>query len=94
MKAKTQSLRRQLFVFTPSEKRAGACVAAALLVGLTTMHYRSAHPQIAKLTPKQEFAAKRAGRAANARARSAHGREKLVAAQLTTPVPNESDENE
>ena len=37
--------RRQLFVLTPDEKRATACVLGAFLLGLATMHYRADHPR-------------------------------------------------
>jgi len=93
MNAKHRTARREIFVFTPEEKKAGACVLAAFLLGLATMHYRAGHPQVAKLSPKQEYAAKRQRRAVNAHARSARGQQTLAVARAT-PAPNESEEEE
>ena len=38
-------MRREVFVLTPEEKRAAACVIGAFLLGLATMHYRARHPR-------------------------------------------------
>ncbi|MFL6531362.1 MAG: hypothetical protein ACJ8HU_05915 [Chthoniobacterales bacterium] len=93
MRQKGRAKRREIFVFTPEEKKAGACVLAAIVLGLATMHYRAAHPPAnVKLTPKEEFAARRNTRTANARARSA--RSKATAIARTTPVPDDADEEE
>jgi hypothetical protein len=52
-------LRRQVFVLTPEEKRAVACVLGAFLLGLGTMHYRAKHPRPqAAPAAKEEGAAK------------------------------------
>lgn len=54
-----QRARRQLFVLTPEEKRAVACVVGAFLLGLGTMHYRATHPRApATPTAKEQRAAK------------------------------------
>jgi hypothetical protein len=53
--------RRQVFVLTPEEKRAVACVVGAFLLGLGTMHYRARHPRAeAKPTAKEQGTAKAA----------------------------------
>lgn len=83
---KAERARRQIFVFTAEEKRAAICVLAAFLLGLVTMHYRATHPrETVKLTPKQEYAATRAKRASNARARSAHAHPIAQATPATEP---------
>ena len=38
-------IRRQVFVLTPDEKKAVACVLGVLVLGLATMRYRAAHPR-------------------------------------------------
>ena len=45
MKARKKAVRRQVFVLTPDEKRAAACVIGAFLLGLGTMYYRSQNPR-------------------------------------------------
>ena len=45
MKRDAKPVRRQVFVLTPDEKRAAACVLGAFLLGLATMHYRATHPR-------------------------------------------------
>ena len=40
-------IRRQVFVLTPDEKKAVACVLGVLVLGLATMRYRAAHPRAA-----------------------------------------------
>jgi hypothetical protein len=51
--------RRQVFVLTPEEKRAAACVVGAFLLGLGTMQYRSKHPRPETAqTAKEQRAAK------------------------------------
>ena len=93
MTKKRRARRREIFVFTPEEKKAGACVLAMLVLGLTTMHYRAAHPPAnVKLTPKEEYAARRTARTANARARSA--RSKATATARATPVSDDAEEDE
>ncbi|MGI8436566.1 MAG: hypothetical protein ACR2NX_06625 [Chthoniobacterales bacterium] len=46
-------LRRQIFVLTKEEKKAAACVLAAIILGLATKHYRETHPR-----PQQHLASK------------------------------------
>ncbi len=75
MKAKPKRLRRQIFVFTPQEKTAAACVLGALLLGIATKQYREAHPR--KPPPpsaRQQYEEQRAKKAAAAYARSARAR--------------------
>jgi hypothetical protein len=94
VKNKTRVKRREIFVFTPEEKKAGACVLAAIALGLVTMHYRATHPPAnVKLTPKEEYAARRSTRSANARARSARSKA-TVASARPTPLPNDAEEEE
>ena len=67
MKRADKKLRREVFVLTPDEKRAVACVVGAFLLGLATMHYRAKHPR----TPpppsaKEQSAAKRSATSAAA----------------------------
>ncbi|MDQ6860286.1 MAG: hypothetical protein M3032_03910, partial [Verrucomicrobiota bacterium] len=60
-----------------------------------TMHYRATHaPATVKLTPKQEYAAKRASRAANARTRSARGQAAIAAAKVPRPPLSATDDDE
>ena len=60
MKRRKAVVRRQIFVLTPDEKRAAACVAGAFLLGLGTMYYRSHHPRPAPPpSPAEQKAAKR-----------------------------------
>ena len=66
--------RRQVFVLTPEEKRAAACVIAAFLLGLGTMYYRAKHPRPPlPPTAKEQKEAKRAA-AAERRARTSPAR--------------------
>ena len=90
MKAKTP-LRRQIFVLTPEEKKAGLRV-AALALGLATQHYRAAHPRPpAPPTAQEQRAAKLAHRAAAAKTRAAH-RAAIVA--RATPQTDASGHDE
>ncbi|MDQ6939069.1 MAG: hypothetical protein M3119_02825 [Verrucomicrobiota bacterium] len=92
MKKTTGKVGRQIFVFTPEEKKAAACVLGALLLGLATKHYRDTHPVVTpKLTPKQQYAAQRAAKASSARARSARGQRE--AAATATPAPDVDEED-
>ncbi len=92
MKKTPGKVGRQIFVFTPEEKKAAACVLGALLLGLATKHYRDTHPVVApKLTPKQQYAAQRAAKAESARARSA--RAQREAAATATPLPEVDEED-
>ena len=62
MKQPGKPLRREIFVLTPDEKRAAACVIGAFLLGLATMHYRAKHPRTPPApTAKEQREAKRAG---------------------------------
>ena len=55
--------RRQVFVLTPEEKRAVACIVGAFLLGLGTMHYRAKHPRVEpKPTVKEQRATKGAAK--------------------------------
>jgi hypothetical protein len=93
VKKKGRAKRREIFVFKPEEKKAGACVLAAIALGLVTMHYRATHPPAnVKLTPKEEYAARRSTRSANARARSARSKETATA--RATPIPDGDEEDE
>lgn len=96
MKKRTRRTRRQIFVFTPDEKKAIACILAALLVGLVTQHYRETHLRSpAPPTAREELAAKRIARKAAARTRSARGRAAATLAERTTPSPiPENDDDE
>lgn len=52
---------REVFVLTPDEKCAAACVVGAFLLGLATMHYRAKHPRLPPPpSAKEERATKRA----------------------------------
>ena len=66
MSTRGKAVRRQVFVFTPDEKRAAACVLGAFLLGLGTMYYRARHPRPA---PPQTPAEQRQGTQAATRAR-------------------------
>ena len=96
MTKKQTRVRRQIFVLTPEEKKAVACVLGALLLGLATQHYRATHPRPPPpLTAKQQYAAERAARAATARSRSARGQAAaaaVAAAGRVTPTPGDSQE--
>ncbi|MDQ3118114.1 MAG: hypothetical protein M3Q89_00865 [Verrucomicrobiota bacterium] len=82
--------RRQIFVLTPEEKKAVACVLAAFVLGLGTKHYRSTHPRPPPPpTAREERVAKIAARSAAARARSARGGSPAATppvSPLTTPA--------
>ena len=76
--------RRQVFVLTPEEKRAAACVIGAFVLGLGTMFYRAKHPRPAPPpTAKEQQDAKR-----NAtRARTGRG----LPAAARSPAAEKSD---
>ena len=78
MKHKSKVLRRDLFVLTPEEKKAAACVIGAFLLGLGTMHYRAKHPR-----PPPPPSAKELREAKHAAARAKAGRNTARA----TPTP-------
>jgi hypothetical protein len=69
MSTPQKRVRRQIFVFTPDEKRAAACVVGAFLLGLGTMYYRAAHsrPSPAPSAAEQREAKKAASRARSGR---------------------------
>lgn len=78
---------RQIFVLTPEEKRAAACVIGALLLGLGTMFYRAKHPRPAPPpTAKEQHDTKR--RATRARAA------RSSPATVRVPPTAEADRNE
>ena len=92
MKKAPGKVGRQIFVFTSEEKKAAACVLGALLLGLATKHYRDVHPVMTpKLTPKQQYAARRVAKTTSARARSARGQR--AAAATATPSPEVDEED-
>lgn len=66
MKARKKTVRRQVFVLTPDEKRAAACVIGAFLLGLGTMYYRSQNP---RPPPPPSAAEQREAKRATTRAR-------------------------
>ena len=79
-------LRRQIFVLTPEEKRAVACVVAAFLLGFGTMHYRAKHPRVEpKPTAEEQRATKGAKAKTNRPAVSPGG-------LRATPTPAAEDE--
>ena len=78
MSTPRKAVRRQIFVFTPDEKRAAACVVGAFLLGLGTMYYRARHPRPA---PPPTPAEQRESKQAATRARSA---------RAAKPVPSQS----
>ena len=84
-------VRRQVFVFTPEEKKAVACVIAVFLLGLGTMHYRANHPRPTPApSAREEYIAKKTKRATTARARSARGQVE-VARPSASPDETEDD---
>lgn len=90
MKPKRKRARRQIFVFTPEEKKAAACVVAALMLGLATKHYRETHPRTPPpLSEREQYKQKRAAKAAAAFARSARGQRDAAGAvaKRATPAP-------
>ncbi|MGZ5523038.1 MAG: hypothetical protein ACXWF1_07860 [Chthoniobacterales bacterium] len=91
---KKNAQRRHIFVFTAEEKKAAACVIAALLLGLATKHYRDTHPRPSpQLSQRQQYAAQRAAKTAAARARSARGRATASRAPATSPTDDPADED-
>jgi hypothetical protein len=97
-KAKRKRTRREVFVFTPEEKKAAACVLGALLLGLLTRHYREAHPRKPPpLSERQHYQAQKAARAAAAYTRSARGRAGAPPGGTTpkpSPLPEPDEEDE
>lgn len=82
--------RREIFVFTTEEKRASACLLAAVILGLLTQHYRAMHPRPASPpTAKETRAEKSEKRIAAGRDR---GSRRPAAASLPTPAPNEDED--
>jgi hypothetical protein len=87
--------RRQILVLTPEEKKAVACIVAAFILGLATMHYRATHPRTPPQTAREQYAAQRTAKAAAARARSARGRAPASGAKVVsrvTPAPSPAQE--
>ena len=80
MKAQRKRARREIFVFTPEEKKAAACVLGALILGLATKHYREANPRKPPLSEREHYQQKKAAKAAAAYARSARGQRDAAAA--------------
>ena len=68
MKALRKPVRREVFVLTPDEKRAAACVLGAFLLGLATLHYRANHPPTPPASSEKE---QRAAKSAVTRSRGA-----------------------
>ena len=68
MSSRRKPLRRQVFVLTPDEKRAAACVLGAFLLGLGTMYYRARHP---RPPPPPSAAEQREAKKATSRTRAA-----------------------
>ena len=90
---KPKALRRQIFVLTPEEKKAAACIVAALILGVGTKQYRAEHPRPPlPATEKQQLAAKVAAKREAARARSARGQ--TAAAHAAQPPLREVEEEE
>lgn len=90
MKA-AEKVRRQVFVLTPEEKKAVACIVAAFLLGLGTMHYRATHARPPPTpTAREQYLAKRTARETAARARSARGQAEVARA---TPTPDQTEED-
>ncbi len=75
--------RREIFVFTPGEKRAAAGVLAAFLLGLATMHYRATHR-----SPPPPLTAKQQRDAKQAKARS----HRSAAKAAPTPAREDADD--
>jgi hypothetical protein len=87
----SEKVRRQIFVLTPEEKKAIACVVAAFVLGIGTKHYRATHPRPAPApTVREQYLAKRTAKAEAARARSARGQAGAVS---PTPTSGETDED-
>lgn len=81
MKAQRKRARREIFVFTPEEKKAAACVLGALILGLATKQYREANPRTPPpLSEREQYQQKKAAKAAAAYARSARGQRDAAAA--------------
>ncbi len=68
MKGGRKSPRRQIFVLTPDEKRAAACVLGAFLLGLATMQYRATYPRPPPAPTAKEQQAEKKRAAAEKRA--------------------------
>ena len=75
MSSKRKPLRRQVFVFTPDEKRAAACVMGAFLLGLGTMYYRARNP---RPPPPPSAAEQREAKKAASRTRAAKSAPRAV----------------
>jgi hypothetical protein len=92
---KAKRTRRQIFVFTPQEKKAAACVVGALLLGFATREYREAHPR--KPPPpsaREQYQQQRAKKAAAAYARSARAKPEANAQRPTFSPSTEEDGEE
>ena len=84
--------KRQIFVLTPDEKRAAACVVGAFLLGLGTMHYRAKHPRPPpEPTAKEQQAAKRAASKKRAATQAAASR---AASPMRKPSIAEAEDDE
>jgi hypothetical protein len=71
MRRSSPILRREIFVFTPEEKRTISFVLVMFLLGMTTVHYRGIHSMRSAATAVHETA-KSAGLPAQKRAESKH----------------------
>jgi hypothetical protein len=94
MNKKPVKLRRQIFVFTPDEKKAGIFVLVAFLVGLATMEYRKTHAPAARRLTAQQQMRQQAENAAKARALSAQRRRDPAAPRLRRTRPPAAAEDE
>jgi hypothetical protein len=80
--------RRQIFVLTPEEKQAIACIVGAFVLGLATMQYRANHPRPAAALAKKEQSTK-ASRQSNKRTQGA-----TRIARTTPTAPPETEDEE
>jgi hypothetical protein len=95
MKQAVKPLRRQVFVLTPDEKRAAACVIGAFLLGLATMHYRAKHPRTPPApTAKEQRDAKRSGSRPPASQSTPEPRAAATAVEPNAPGAEESDDDQ
>ncbi len=91
---RTRRVRRQVFVFTPEEKRAAWCFVAICALGLGTMRYREQHPQTPKLTAREQFQADKAAKAARAYSHSARAQRERDAQKRNASTPKPEPEQE
>lgn len=93
MKSARKVPRRQIFILTPDEKKAAACVIGAFLLGLGTMQYRAKNPRPAPSpSEKEQQAAKRS--AASQKRSAARASPAQAASPLRTPAEPDGSEAE